>query len=30
MRLWHYKLLPVLPNKFIIAEWEKIELEVKK
>ena len=23
MRLWHYKLLPVLPNKFIIAEWRE-------
>ena len=23
MRLWHYKLLPVLPDKFIIAEWRE-------
>ena len=23
MRLWHYKLLPVLPDKFIVAEWRE-------
>jgi uncharacterized protein (TIGR02328 family) len=23
MRLWHYKLLPFLPDKFIIAEWRE-------
>lgn len=23
IRLWHYKLLPVLPDKFIIAEWRE-------
>lgn len=24
MRLWHYKLLPYLPDKFIIAEWREL------
>lgn len=23
MRLWHYKLLPVLPDKLIIAQWRE-------
>ena len=23
MRLWHYKLLPVLPDKMLIAEWRE-------
>ena len=23
MRLWHYKLIPVLPNKMLIAEWRE-------
>ncbi len=23
LRLWHYKLLPVLPDRFIIAEWRE-------
>lgn len=23
IRLWHYKLIPVLPDKFIIAEWRE-------
>ena len=23
MRLWDYRLLEVLPNKFIIAEWRE-------
>lgn len=24
MRLWHYELLPVLPDRFIIAEWREV------
>ena len=23
MRLWHYKLIPVLPNKMLVAEWRE-------
>ena len=23
MRLWHYKLLPVLPDKMLVAEWRE-------
>ena len=23
MRLWHYKLLPVLPDKMIVSEWRE-------
>ena len=23
MRLWHYKLLPILPDKMLIAEWRE-------
>lgn len=23
IRLWHYKLLPVLPDRFIVAEWRE-------
>ena len=23
MRLWHYKLLPVLPNKMLVSQWRE-------
>ena len=23
MRLWHYKLIPVLPNKMLVAQWRE-------
>lgn len=23
MRLWHYKLIPILPNKMLIAQWRE-------
>ncbi len=23
MRLWHYKLIPVLPNKMLVSQWRK-------
>ena len=23
MRLWHYKLIPVLPNKMLVSEWRE-------
>lgn len=23
MRLWHYKLIPVLPNKMLISQWRE-------
>lgn len=24
MRLWHYKLIPILPNKMLISQWREI------
>ena len=24
MRLWHYKLIPVLPDKMLVAQWREI------
>ena len=23
MRLWHYKLIPVLPNKMLVSQWRE-------
>ena len=23
MRLWHYKLIPVLPNKMLVSQWQE-------
>ena len=24
MRLWHYKLIPVLPNKMLVSQWREL------
>lgn len=30
MRLWHYKLIPYLPNKQLVSQWRELNIIFKK